>query len=137
MFTVLLFFRWICRRERDLPVLFLAILTPPPEETFSMNLTPNELLSRIWQILEINERGFLGSTVLKNLPANTEDQGVIPGSGKSPGEGNGKPLHSCLGNPMDRGAWWLKSMGSQRVRQGWVTEHTQNNYCEEINSLRD
>ena len=83
-----------------------------------MHLTPNELLSRTWQILEINERGFLGSTVLKNLPANTGDQGFIPGSGKSLGEGNGKPLHSCLGNPMDRGAWWLKSMGSQRVRQG-------------------
>ena len=31
----------------------------------------------------------------------------IPGSGGSPGEGNGNPLqYSCLGNPMDRGAWW-------------------------------
>ena len=35
------------------------------------------------------------------------DAGLISGSGRSPGEGNGNPLqYSCLGNPMDRGAWW-------------------------------
>ena len=40
--------------------------------------------------------------------------GFIPGLGRSPGEGNGNPLqYSCLGNPMDRGAWRLKFMGSQ------------------------
>ena len=53
--------------------------------------------------------GFPGSSVVKNLPANagyTRDAGSIPGSGRSPGEGNGTPLqYSCLGNPMDRGAW--------------------------------
>ena len=45
----------------------------------------------------------------KTLPANTEDirdEGSIPGLGRSPGEGNGNlPQYSCLGNPMDRGAW--------------------------------
>ena len=42
--------------------------------------------------------------IVKNLP---EDLGVIPGSGRSPGEGNGYPLHcSCLENPMDQRAWW-------------------------------
>ena len=41
-------------------------------------------------------------------------------------EGNGYPLqYSCLKNPMDRGAWWLQSMGSQRVRHDWVT----NTFC--------
>ena len=45
--------------------------------------------------------------MVKNPPANAEDVGLIPGSGRSPGEGNGNPLqYSCLGNPMDRGAWW-------------------------------
>ena len=48
--------------------------------------------------------------VVKNLPVNAgdiRDVGSIPGSGRSPGEGNGKPLqYSCLENPMDRGAWW-------------------------------
>ena len=47
--------------------------------------------------------------VVKNLPANIRDagdSGLIPGSGRSPGGGNGSSLqYSCLGNPMDRGAW--------------------------------
>ena len=44
---------------------------------------------------------------LKSLPANTGDAGLISGSGRCPGEGNGNPLqYSCLDNPMDRGAWW-------------------------------
>ena len=47
--------------------------------------------------------------VVKNLPANTEDirdTGSIPGSGRSPGEGNANSVqYSCLENPMDRGAW--------------------------------
>ena len=44
--------------------------------------------------------------MVKNLPANAGDVSLIPGSGRSPGEGNGSPLqYSCLGNPMDRGAW--------------------------------
>ena len=38
--------------------------------------------------------------------ANAGDANLVPGSGSSPGEGNGKLLqYSCLGNPMDRGAW--------------------------------
>ena len=50
--------------------------------------------------------GFLGGSVVKNLPASTRDVGSIPGSGRTFGEGNGNPLqYSCLGNPMDRGAW--------------------------------
>jgi len=50
--------------------------------------------------------GFPGGSAVKNLPANTGDLGLIPGSGRSPGEEDGNPLqHSCLGNPMDRGAW--------------------------------
>ena len=53
--------------------------------------------------------GFPSFSVVKNLPANgggSRDSGLIPGSGRYPGEGNGDPLqYSCLGNPMDRGAW--------------------------------
>ena len=56
--------------------------------------------------LVVSIMGFLGGSVVKNLPANTEDIGLILGSGKSPGEGNGNPCqYSCLGNPMDRGIW--------------------------------
>ena len=49
---------------------------------------------------------FPGGSVVMNSPANAGDVGLIPGSGRSPGEGNGNPLqHSCLENPMDGGAW--------------------------------
>ena len=45
--------------------------------------------------------------MVENPPANAGDAGLIPGSGRSPGEGNGNPLqYSCLENPMDRGSWW-------------------------------
>ena len=54
--------------------------------------------------------GFPGGSVVKDPPVNagdTRDAGWIPGSGGSPAAGNGNPLlHSCLGNPMDRGASW-------------------------------
>ena len=40
------------------------------------------------------------------------DAGWVPGLGRSPGEGNGNPIqYSCLGNPMDRGAWWAAVPG--------------------------
>ena len=57
--------------------------------------------------------------VVKNPPANAgdiRDAGLITGSVRSPGGRHGNPLqYSCLENPMDREAWGLKSMGSQKV----------------------
>ena len=59
------------------------------------------------------KRGFPGGSVVKNLPDNTGDLGLITGLGRFPGEGNNNPLqYSCLRNPMDRevyGSLW--SMG--------------------------
>ena len=50
--------------------------------------------------------GLPSGSVVKNPPANAEDTGLVPGLGRSPGEGNGNPLqYSCLGNFMDRGTW--------------------------------
>ena len=50
--------------------------------------------------------GFSGGSVVKNLPTNAGDAGLIPESGRYPGEGNGNPLqNSCLRNPMERGTW--------------------------------
>ena len=61
--------------------------------------------------LNSNE-GFLGGSVVKNPPANAGDAGLIPGSGRPPGGGNGNPLqYSCLGNPMDRGGWQATVQG--------------------------
>ena len=57
-------------------------------------------------------RASLVVQMVKNLPAYAGDLGSIPGSGRSPGEGNGNPLqYSCLENPMDRGAWWATVHG--------------------------
>ena len=51
--------------------------------------------------------GFPGGSEVKAAACSVGDLGLIPGSGRSPGEGNGNSLqYSCLENPMDGGAWW-------------------------------
>ena len=56
--------------------------------------------------------------VVKNLPVNAGDMGSIPESGRSPGKGNGHPLqYSCLGNPMNIGAWGATIHG---VSKNWT-----------------
>ena len=71
---------------------------------------------------------FLVAQAVKNLLANAGDPGLIPGSGGSPGEGNGNPLqYSCLGNPMERGAWWATVHGVARVRHGLAIKQQQQN----------
>ena len=52
--------------------------------------------------------GFPCGSEVKNQFANAGDAGLIPGVGRSPGEGKSNPLqYYCLENPMDRGAWWV------------------------------
>ena len=59
--------------------------------------------------------------MIQNIPANAKDMGLIPGSGRSPGEGSVTPLqYSCLGKPGG-----LQSMGSKRVGHNLVTEQQQ------------
>ena len=65
---------------------------------------------------------FPGGSDSKESAFSAGDQGLIPESGRSPGEGNGNPLqYYCLENSMDRGAWQTTDLGLQRVRQDWVT----------------
>jgi len=60
--------------------------------------------------------------VVNNLPANAEDSNSIHGSGRFPGVGNDNPLqYSCLGNPMDRGAWQVTVQGVARIGQNLTT----------------
>ena len=70
---------------------------------------------------KINYRASLVAQLIKNPPANAGDSkeaGLTPGSGRSPGEGNGNPLqYSCLENPMSRGAWWATIHG---VPKSWT-----------------
>ena len=55
--------------------------------------------------------------MVKNLPANAEDVGLIPGWGRSPGAEHGNPLqYSYLGHAMDRGAWWATVQGVSKSR---------------------
>ena len=73
--------------------------------------------------------GFSGDAKVKNLPANAGDAGVlgwIPSSGRSSVGRSGNPLqYSCLGNPMDRGAWWATVHGVTKSRTGlWAHVHT-------------
>ena len=56
--------------------------------------------------------GFPCGSAGKDSTCNAGDLGLIPGLGRSPGKGNGNPVqYSCLGNPMDRGAWWATVHG--------------------------
>ena len=63
-------------------------------------------------------RASLVTQMVKNLGSNVGDLGSIPGLGRSPGEGNSHPLqYSCLGNPIDRGAWPATVLG---VAKSWT-----------------
>ena len=64
----------------------------------------------------LSPKGIPGSSDDKESACNVGDQGLIPGLGRFPGEGNGNPLqYSCLENSMDRVAWWVTVHGLQRV----------------------
>ena len=61
--------------------------------------------------------GFPGDSGGKESACNAGDLGLIPGSGRFPGEGNGNPLqYFCLENPMDGGAWWATVHGVTKSR---------------------
>ena len=75
-----------------------------------------EMLKQATELL-----GFLGGTVVKALLANardTREEGLIPGSGRSPARGNGNQLqYSCLENSKDREAWWATVHGTAK---SWI-----------------
>ena len=79
----------------------------------------------LWRILFF-KWGFSDSSVGKESACNAGDLGSIPGSGRSPGEGNGNPLlYSCLENSMDRGAWWATVHGGHK--ESGMIEQLNNN----------
>ena len=72
---------------------------------------------------------FSGGSVVKNSLANAGDLGSIPGSRRSPGEGNGNRFqYFCLGNPKDRGVWKATVHGVARVRDQLVTKQQHGKY---------
>ena len=67
--------------------------------------------------------GFPGGSLVKNPPANAGDAGLIPGSGRSPGKGNGNPLqYSCLENSVDREDW--QATGHRITQSQTLSMHT-------------
>ena len=69
-------------------------------------------------------KGFPGGSVVKNPPVNAGAMGSIPGEGRSPGRGNGNLLqYSCRENPHGQRSLAGQSLGLQRVRQDWPTQH--------------
>ena len=88
----------------------------PNNVSTSLNIRKNK-------VVLLHLEGFPGGSggkkkKRKNSAHNVGDPGLIPGSGRSPGKGNGNLLqHSCLENLMNRGAWRASVMGLQRVGQ--------------------
>ena len=104
--------------------LFSSVLFEPKSFLIHKYLVPSILPRKLPIVKNSNYPllivfwGFLGSSEVKASACNAGDLGLIPGSGRSPGEGNGNPLqYSCLENPMDRGAWWA---AVHRVTKSWT-----------------
>ena len=80
--------------------------------------------------------GSPGGSVVKNLPVSAGDIGDLgstPGSGRSPRERNGNPLqYSCLGNPMNRRAWWATVHGV--IKELDMTEHLTDTHTHNVNT---
>ena len=86
---------------------------------WSQRAGPTELLAPALSLHKQSIPGFPGDSAIKDLLAHAgdaEDMCTIPGSGRSTAGGNGTPLqYSCLGNPMDRGAWWATVHGTAEL----------------------
>ena len=114
---------WCTTRE---PAVYIPSLShlPPASPIPSSRSSQSTKLSPLYYIVALHQPsvlhmvvylcwGFPGGSVVKNPPAGDAD--LIPESGRSPPEGNGNPLqYSCLGNPMERGAWWAIVCGLQK-----------------------
>ena len=86
-------------------------------KSFMCSIWLIHIRDRIWLQLVL-KWGFLGGSEVKVSACSVGDLGSIPGSGRSPGEGNGNPLQcSWLENLVDRGAWWATVHG---VTESWT-----------------
>ena len=93
-----------------------------------MDTHPGYLLESPEYLLEPSHALILGLPQKlsgKESTCNEGDLNSVPGLGRSPGEGHGNPLqYSCLGNPMDRGAWWVAVHGVAKVLDMTEQQHS-------------
>ena len=90
------------------------LLKPSPDSTNCPQLTAFGKTPQ-WPSLELCLKCVLSDSVGKESPCNAGDPGLIPESGRSPGEGNGNPLQdSCWESSMNRGAWWATVHGDTK-----------------------
>ena len=102
-------------------LLHLALSLRAPSKSHRLIFFGSVMIGALFSIRQIQRKVFALSKaticyglsrwcVVKHLPpdaGDAGDEGLIPGSGRSPGGGNGNPLqYSCLENPTDRGPWW-------------------------------
>ena len=91
--------------SQDAPTRDLYCILLPSIQFFILKKDLDDEKFENW---EVSNWGFLGSLDSKEFACNVGGLGSIPGSERLPGEGNSNPLqYSCLGNPMDREAWWV------------------------------
>ena len=122
----------VCASSHVLPLCDLKDCRPP-------GLNPSLLCLLHWQVDSL-PLIFSNGSVVKSPPSgNAVDASSIPGLGRSPGGGHGNLLqYSCLGNPMDRGAWWATVQGVTKSQTWWATLLTQDhNEGEESRSRCD
>ena len=125
--------------------LHLSCLLNPHSFFFMLTVWPlvQILLNTSYLAFTLSFRGFPGGSVVKNTPASAGDAGdagSIPGSGRCSGGGHGDPLqYSCLGKPMDRGAWWamvyVVAKSWTRLSDWALNLSFRNNYNSEWNIL--
>ena len=97
----------------------LEMLEPREDQHLEIYIS-NVIMSDIFyyeiKIFVNATQDFPGGSVVKNLPANAGDAGSVSQFRRSPGEGNSNTLeYTCLGNPMDRGAWRATVFGVTKV----------------------
>ena len=107
----------------------LEMLEPREDQHLEIYIS-NVIMSDIFyyeiKIFVNATQDFPGGSVVKNLPANAQDAGSVSQFRRSPGEGNSNTLeYTCLGNPMDRGAWRATVFGVTKVGHDWVTKRWQ------------
>ena len=98
-------------------MLFSWNIPPSPSPTESKSLFYTSVSLFLWFYV-----GVPGGSAVKNSPA-VQETDSIPGSGRSPGGGNGNPLqYSCLGNLIDRGTWWATVHSVTKSWTQWSTD---------------